>query len=341
MHGQIRNMKAVILKAFGGVDNFAVADLPIPSIRPGEVRVRIKAVSFNPVDCQIRRGRPEGKQVRSMILGRDLSGIVDAVHEDLPDFQVGDEVFGHVCNLASSGTYAEYVSVPAELVAKKPDSMTHEQAAAMPVAATTASIALEKAKATGSKTLFIAGGAGGVGSFAISLAQQLGVLNLVTTAGNAKSRAYLVDHCKLDDDQIVDYRHPDFVEHAISCNGGSFDIALDFVGGKMLSACCALLALDGSLASATDAPSHDDFEIMFDKNASFHSVGTHSYSLASNRGTWRRYREMLDQLSRQYSSGPLRLPAIGVVGHLSAEVVATAHTLIDNNAVQGKLVMSC
>jgi NADPH:quinone reductase len=334
-------MKAIVLSSFGSADNFAAANLPIPELRQGDVRIKVKAVSFNPVDYQIRKGQPESSQIRSMILGRDLAGSVDAVHEDVTDFSVGDDVFSYVCNLASSGTYTEYVSVPAELVARKPASLTYEQAAAVPVAGITASLALSKARVGMTASVFIAGGAGGVGTFTILLAQRLGVRNLVTTAGNAKSRAYLIAHCGLRDDQIVDYRNGDFIEQALKCNGGEFDVALDLVGGRMLSACCALLTLDGNLASITEAPSQADFEILFQKNASFHSVGANAHSLTANRTTWRKYRETLDHLSRHFDSGALVPPPITILGRLSPEVVKHAHGLLESNVVQGKLIMTC
>ena len=143
----------------------------------------------------------------------------------------------------------------------------------MPVAGITASLALNKARADKTKSMFIAGGAGGVGTFAILLARQLGVRNLVTTAGNAKSRAYLIAHCGLSDDQILDYKDGGFIERAMQHNGGGFDVALDLVGGTMLSACCALLAMDGNLASITEAPGRDDFETLFQKNAVVPSRG--------------------------------------------------------------------
>jgi NADPH2:quinone reductase len=334
-------MKAIVLRSFGSAENFTAADLPMPEVREGEVRIKVKAVSFNPVDYQIRRGEPESKGVRSMILGQDLSGIVDAVHEDVADFRVDDEVFSYVCNLASSGTYAEYVSVPAELVARKPTSLTHEQAAAVPVVGITASLALEKARIDKTKSVFIAGGAGGVGTFAILLARQLGVRTLVTTAGNPKSRGYLIEQCGLRDDQIVDYRNAGFIEQAVKQNGGGFDVALDLVGGEMLSACCALLAVDGHLASATEAPGRDDFETLFQKNASFHAVGAHAYSLTDDRAAWRKYREMLEHLSRHFDSGALPPPPISVLGNLSPEVVKQAHALLESKGVRGKLVMTC
>ena len=334
-------MKAIVLSSFGSADNFAAADLPIPEVRRGEVRIKIRAVSFNPVDYQIREGRPESNFVRSMILGRDLSGIIDAVHEDVADLRVGDEVFGYVCDLASSGTYAEYISVPSELIAPKPTSLTQEQAAAVPVAGITATIALNKAGAGEATSLFVAGGAGGVGTFVIRLARLLGVRDLVTTAGNAKSRAYLIEQCGLSDDQIVDYKDGGFIEQAMKRIGGEFDVALDLVGGRMLSACCVLLAVDGNLASVTEAPSRDDFETLFQKNASFHSVGANAYSLTDDRAAWRKYREMLDQLSRHFDTGALAPPPITTLGELSVEVVKKAHALLESNAIQGKLVMTC
>ena len=334
-------MKAIVLTAFGSADNFVAADLPMPHVRKGDIRIRVKAASFNPVDYQIRIGHPESSHTRSMILGRDLSGIVDATHDDITDFKMGDEVFSYVCNLASSGTYAEYVSVPAELVARKPASLTHEQAAAVPVAGVTAALALSKARIDETRSLFIAGGAGGVGSSAIQQARQLGIRNLITTSGSAKSRAYLSEQCGLNGDQIVDYKDQDFAALAVKRNGGLFDAVLDLVGGRMLSACCALLAVDGNLVSVTEAPSRDDFEILFEKNASFHPIGAHAYSLVSDRVTWWKYREMLEKLARLYDTGALAPPPVKILGDLSPDVVKQAHALMENNAVQGKLVMRC
>jgi NADPH2:quinone reductase len=333
-------MKAIVLGAFGSSDNFHATELPIPELRPGDVRIRVKAASFNPVDYQIRKGGPEGRNVKSMILGRDLSGIVDAVYEGATDLRVGEEVYSYVCTLASSGTYAGYVSVPAELVARKPASLSHAQAAAVPVAGITARLALDKAQVRQGRSLFIAGGAGGVGTFAIKLARALGVERLITTAGSPRSRAYLVE-CGLREERIVNYKDPDFIAQALKRNGGPFDAALDLVGGRMLSACCALLALDGNLASVTEAPGRDDFDVLFDKNASFHSVGANAYSLASTRSSWSKYRDMLDQFARDFESGVLSPPRISDLGQMSPEVVRQAHALLESGAVQGKLVMTC
>ena len=334
-------MRAITLTEFGSADNFRLVELPTPPLREGDVRIRVKAISFNPVDYQIRKGLPEARRIRSQILGRDLSGVVDEVHESVKDFRPGDEVYTYLCDRASSGSYAELVSVPEELVAKKPRRLSHEQAAAIPVAGITARLALEKVAAGPSRSLFIAGGAGGVGTFAIMQARQLGIRRLIATAGNPKSHAYLLEKCGLDESQIVNYRDDDFVTQAFERNGGPFDCVLDLVGGQMLSACCRLLAIDGELASITEAPAKEDFELLFQRNAGFHPIGANAYSLTEDRDRWRRYQTMLAEFSRLFDSGALAAPHVTSVGTLSVEAVRRAHDLLERSAVQGKLVMGC
>jgi NADPH:quinone reductase len=333
-------MKAIILREYGSVDNFEIADLPVPETRKGQIRIKIKAVSFNPVDYQIRKGLPESRSVTSNILGRDLSGIVDEVHECVTDFKKGDEVFCYTCDLAGSGSYTEYICVPAAIVARKPVSLSHAQAASIPVAGITAWIALTKTKAEKSKSIFIAGGAGGVGTFSIMFAKQFGC-QIVTTAGNDKSLSYLLQNLQLKKEQIINYRDNDFIKKAIEINNGYFDIALDLVGGKMLSACCELLTIDGNLASVTEAPGQNDFDILFLKNASFHSIGANAYSLSDNQEYWKTYQDILNHISKLFDSNAISKPPITILGPLSVDTVKKAHELLENNSVQGKLVMKC
>jgi len=334
-------MKAIVLKEYGSINNFESADIPIPLVKKGDIRIRIKAVSFNPVDYQIRKGLPESRQVTSSILGRDFSGIVDEVHEDEREFKKGDEVFCYVSNLASSGTYTEFICVPSTIVAKKPVFLSHEQAASIPVAGITAILAIEKAKKNKSRTFFIAGGAGGVGTFVIMFAKLSGFRNIVATAGNDKSRSYLMQQLQLKEEQIINYRDNDFVKSAIVVNGEYFDVALDLVGGKMLSACCELLAIDGQLISVVDVPGKEDFEILFQKNASFHPIGANAYSLSTNPGHWKTYKYILNYISGLFDSNVLIKPPITILGSLSVGTVKKAHELLENNSVQGKLIMTC
>ena len=334
-------MKAIALSAHGSAANFYEVDLPLPELRPGDVRIRVHAIAFNPIDVQLRKGSLPGTPVSSPVLGRDLSGTVDAVHESVHSFRPGDQVYSYICTLSSSGAYAEFVSVPEELVSLKPARLAHEQAAAVPVAALTAGMALQRTCADSSKSLLVIGGGGGVGSFVISLAAQLGLRRLVTTAGGLASREYLTGECGLRDEQVLNYRCGNLAELAIAANGGPYDVVIDLVGGSALSQVCSTLAVGGHLASATEAPSHDDFETLFDRNASFHAIGAHADSLSSDRRQWIRYRHRLDQISKGIDAGSLRMPRVFDVGRLSVATVRRAHDLLEGGGVQGKLVMSC
>src|SRR5262245_17620928 len=97
------SMRAIVLKAPGGVENFELAELPEPALRSGDVRIRVAAVSFNPVDVQIRRGDIAlGTAGGPLVLGRDLSGVVEAVAPDVDAFRPGDAVYAAVARRASS-----------------------------------------------------------------------------------------------------------------------------------------------------------------------------------------------------------------------------------------------
>ena len=334
-------MKAIALSAYGSAANFYEVDLPLPEMRPGDVRIRVHAIAFNPIDVQLRKGSLPGAPVSTAVLGRDLSGTVDAVHESVHSLRPGDEVYSCICTLASSGAYAEFVSVPEELVSLRPARLSHGQAAAIPVAALTAGLALERTRADSSQSMLVIGGGGGVGSFVISLAEEIGLHRLVTTAGSEASREYLTGECGLRDDQVLDYRRGNLADLAMAANGGAYDVVIDLVGGTTLSAACRMLTVGGHLASATEAPSRDDFEFLFDRNASFHAIGAHADSLSRDRRQWMRYRHRLDRLSRQIDAGSLRMPRVTDVGRFSVSTVRRAHDLLEHGGVQGKLVMTC
>ena len=330
-------MKAVVLEDGGAA--FRVCDLPVPPPRAGDVRIRVAAASFNPIDWQIRRRVASGSPTSSMILGRDLSGTVDAVGSGVTGFSPGDEVYSYIGTISSSGSYAEQVSVPAELVAMKPRSLTHVQAAAVPVAGITAKMALAGVRADATRSLFVAGASGGVGSFVLELARAMGLSRVVASAGREASREYLLERFGLRD-RVVDYRDPAFVDAALARNGGPFDMALDLAGAKMLSVCCRLVGMDGCVASATEAPTVDDVEWLFQKNGSFHAVGANAYMLTDDRNAWLKYRGMLRALGRMFDEGVLRPPLVESAGPLEAATVERAHDLLERGAVVGKLVMT-
>lgn len=239
-------MKAVRQHAFGGPDVLQYEDAPMPELNPGEVLVRVHAVGVNPPDWYLRDGYkmlpPEWQPPVSfpLILGTDVSGVIAAVADDVTGFAVGDEVFAMVrfpTGLAGgSRAYAEYVSVPAEEVARKPAGVDHVQAAAAPMSLLTAwqfMIELghdvqnplqpnrhEPVPLEG-KTVLVNGAAGGVGHFAVQLAKWRGARVIAVASG--EHTAMLRD---LGADQIIDY-----TQTAAEDVVRDIDLVIDAVGG--------------------------------------------------------------------------------------------------------------
>src|SRR5919112_799642 len=137
----MRTMKAIILKEAGGPENLVVRDIPIPVLKSGEVLVKVKAISINPVDVKTRKGLglyDSLKKDEPVILGWDIAGEVVQRGEDVTTLEEGDEVFGMVNFPGHGKAYAEYVAAPAGHLAEKPELITTQEAVAGTLAALTA-----------------------------------------------------------------------------------------------------------------------------------------------------------------------------------------------------------
>src|SRR5947207_196895 len=154
-------MKAVFIERHGGPEELKYGVLPDPAAKPGEVVVDIHAASVNGADWKVRAGESYPLTKFPYVLGRDFSGIVSAVAEGVKDFAVGDPVFA-VCDVGQEGAYAEKIAIKSAIVAKKPTTLSHEQAAALALAGLTALVAIEDTlKLRFGETILIQGGAGG------------------------------------------------------------------------------------------------------------------------------------------------------------------------------------
>src|SRR5665213_2426382 len=188
-------MKAVFIERHGGPEVLQYGDMPDPLAAPGEVVVDIHAASVNGADWKVREGKSGQLSRFPYILGRDFSGVVAALGDDVTDLRVGDEVFG-VCDVGQEGAYAEKIAIKAAIVARKTDALSHVDAAALALAGLTAICTVEDTlKLKAGETILIQGGAGGVASFAIQLAKYLGA-RVITTA-SAANHDYLRDICLL------------------------------------------------------------------------------------------------------------------------------------------------
>ncbi len=261
-------MRALLLKAHGGPENFELAEVPRPELRPGTVLVRLVATSLNRIDGRIREGLPIGAPLPA-ILGADVAGTVEAVGSGVTGFAPGDDVFGCAGGVkGQGGTLADYIVADARLLAHKPKSLSFEEAAALPLVGITAWEALERTAVTAGEHVLVHAGVGGVGHIAVQIAKSLGarVAATVTSAEDADFAR------KLGADETILYQEEEVAAYVQRLTGGrGFDAVIDTVGGANLDRSFAAAALNGRIA-ATAARSTHDLSPLHSKGLSLHVV---------------------------------------------------------------------
>lgn len=234
-------MKAIILNAPGGVEQLTYVDLPTPEIGDGDVLVRVKAISINPIDTKVREGHGLYTLLSKhnpVILGWDMAGIVTESRSDR--FKPGDAVFGMVNFPGHGKAYAEYVAAPANQLALKPESVSFEEAAATTLAALTAWQALvNHANVQKGQKVLIHAAAGGVGHFAVQLAKHLGAH--VTGTSSATNKAFVLS--------LGADRHIDYNGYAWEEQEPEYDFVLDAVGGSNVDHSIAVTKPGGTVIS--------------------------------------------------------------------------------------------
>jgi NADPH:quinone reductase-like Zn-dependent oxidoreductase len=251
-------MRAIAVQAWGGREALELVDVEPPPVAPDGVLVRIRAASLNPVDYKVREGKLAGAFPVHfpVILGWDAAGEVEKVGPAVTWFKPGDPVYGY-CRRQDLqyGTYAEFTSVPEGFLAHMPEGLSFEEAAALPLAALVAHQSLEWLGVRGGETLYLTGGAGGVGHIAIQLALARGAR--VIASGSPASH----DFIRSLGAEPVDY-HEDIVArvHALNDDGGA-DAAFDLFGGEAQEQAFAALRKGGRLVSIGTPPEkRDHFE---------------------------------------------------------------------------------
>jgi NADPH:quinone reductase-like Zn-dependent oxidoreductase len=236
-------MKAVCIHHFGGLDALCYQDLPRPRAGVGELLVRVHAAGVNPVDWKTRTGSAPWKGQTDpfpLILGWDLSGIVEAVGRDVTGFAPGDAVYGMIRFPEPAGAYAEYATAPADHVLPKPAAVDFLEAAALPLVSLTAWQALFEAGELGQgQTVLIHGAAGGVGHVAVQLAKSCGAQVVGTARG--RDGDYLRE---LGLDIHIDFETTRF-EDVVR----DVDLVLDTLGGEVQRRSWGVLRKGGTLVS--------------------------------------------------------------------------------------------
>jgi len=303
-------MKAAFIDRFGGPEVLTYGDQPDPLAGPGQVVVDVSAASVNGADWRVRAGQ-YGEAKFPLILGRDFSGTVAAAAADVSDLKVGDAVFG-VLEAGSEGAYAERLSISAAIIAKKPGTLSHAQAAAMALTGLTAIISIETTlKLQRGETILIQGGAGGVASFAIQLAKHIGARVITTTS------AANLDYVRgLGADEVIDYNAQDFARVVRDC-----DAVFDTVGGEVAQKSFAVLRPDGRaafIASGPQAPKPERGDVI------------------SLRPAVGRSRPPLERIGQLVAAGAVRPPEIRLFPLSQA---TEAHRISEARHFRGKLVL--
>ena len=311
----------MVTPRFGRADLFEERDVERPEPGAGEVLVRVVAAGTNPVDAKFRASGDSIGLEAPIVLGADVSGVVEEVGPGVTDLAPGDEIYytPEVFGPRSNGAYAEYHAARADIVARKPASLSHEEAASVPLAGGTAYEALVRRLALRvGETILVHGGAGGVGSFAVQIARAAGA-RVLATAGPDNQETLE----ELGADVAIDYGSQDATEVALEETGGEgVDAVFDSVGGATIVDSIPAAKPFGRLATILGA--QGDLTPLYQNNQILYGVFL------------TRERARLEELGTLIERGQVR-PLVDEV--LPLEEVGKAHERLDSGHGRGKVVL--
>ncbi|MFM2130114.1 MAG: hypothetical protein RL477_1660 [Pseudomonadota bacterium] len=305
-------MKAARIQRFGGPEVITIDEVPDPVPGRGQVLIDVRASAVNPADWKGREGFYKDADWYRLphIPGRDFSGVISAVHPEVEEFDVGDEVFG-VTDQGQEGACATKLVMTPAIIATKPRNLSHAEAAAICLGTLTAMVSIEDtAQLKKGETILIHGGAGGVGAMAVQLARRIGARIIATARkGNA-------DYVRsLGAEKVIDYMAEDIVAIGPVC-----DVVFDTVGGKDQPKLCNVLKPGGRLAWISRGPK--DFK-----------APDHVKVL---RPDVKRDRAHLDRIAALAEAGEIRPPAVTT---FPLDRTADAHEAHKHRKVAGKVVI--
>jgi NADPH:quinone reductase len=325
-------MRAVAINSFGGPDVFATCELPEPEPGPRDVLVRVHATSVNPVDTLMRRGGL-GPRPFPFVLGYDVSGVVTRRGADAGQWQEGDQIFA-TANLFRQGANAEFVAIDARSAARKPASVDHATAAALPLVSQTAWESLHvRARIGPGQTVLVQGGAGGVGHIAVQLARLHGC-RVITTAGRDESVAFCRDVLRAD--EVIDYRTTEVAARVQELTGGKgVHVVLDTVGGEVFLKSLDCLCVNGHAVTIVGAGTGDRGPSLLGRNITVHyefmAIPT-SYDLEAERPG-----AILSGIARLVDAGRLK-PHVSA--RLPLDRLSDAHRQVESGHTIGKVVVT-
>ncbi len=334
-----QQMRAFVLKAYGGPALAGLEDVPIPQPGPQQLLVRVRAAGLNPVDFKTRKG--DLKLVQSYrlpaVLGNELAGEVIATGEQVRRFRVGDRVFARVAK-ERMGAFAQFAIVEQSHAAAMPAGLDFTAAAAIPLAGLTAlQVLRDELHAGPGQRIFISGGAGGVGSFAIQIAKYFGAE--VTTTASPRGEALVR---QLGADVVIDYTQ---AQPASVPTG--FDGAFDLIGGDVLDQALAMVRPGATVVSVAGMPEPQaaakDLGRGFGLQALFWLASFSLRRRARRHNAHYRYLFMhpsgddLSELARLVETGAIKVMIDSVYPF---EQIADAMAKLESGRAKGKIVVT-
>lgn len=328
-------MKAQVIERYGGPEVFEERDVDRPEARAGHVLIRVEATSVNPVDYKIRAGSvPAGSEFPAILHG-DVAGVVEEVGEGVVSFSPGDEVYGCAGGFAGmeGGASAEYLLADADLLAKKPETLTMREAAALPLVSITAwEILIGRADVRPGQNVLVHGATGGVGHVAIQIARAAGATVFATGSSDEKLRIAR----ELGADVGINYRERSVEDYVAEYAGGrGFDVVFDTIGGENLTRSFEAARPEGKVASIA---THETYDLspLHDKSLSLHVV-LMLIPLVSGEGR-ARHGEILTRLTRMVDAGRVK-PLLDETRFGLFEA-ADAHRRLESGDALGKVTLA-
>lgn len=322
-------MKALLLDGPGPLDALYVDEIEKPQPKSDEVLIRVACVGLNPVDYKLAASGFSDWRY-PFILGLDVAGTIEAVGDDVKEWKIGDTVFYHG-NLALPGGYAEFTTVPAHILATKPEGISFAEAAAIPCAGFTAyQILTRKIPTRTAQSVLVHGGAGGVGGFAVQIGQCLDLEVIVTCSEN--NATYV---CELGATHVIDYKNEDVASRIDDITGGrGIDIVIDTVGSENATNSLDLLAFGGHLACVAGLP---DFSRIkpFTRAISIHESALGGAHLSGDR----KAQEDLAAMGREMAELVVKKKISSMLAEtVILEEVPAALKRLSQRHVRGKIV---
>ncbi|HEY7774737.1 MAG TPA: zinc-binding alcohol dehydrogenase family protein [Marinagarivorans sp.] len=334
-------MKAVGYKKPGPIDrDEALEDitLDIPTAGGRDLRVKVEAVSVNPVDTKLRKGRaPEGVDFR--VLGFDAAGVVESVGPDVQHFKPGDAVY-YAGSIARPGTNSEYHLVDERIVGRKPTSLSNAEAAALPLTTITAwemlfdRLDVKRATPDGGNSILIIGGAGGVGSIAIQLLRALTNLTIIATASRPETQAWVSD-CGAH--HVIDHSEPLAPQVAALGLGAPGFVFSTTETGKHLNDIIELIAPQGRFGLIDDPAGLNIMPFKL-KAVSVHWELMFTRSLFGTSDIAKQG-ELLNEVATLVDAGQVRSTLTKVAGKINAATLRKVHAKIETGTARGKIVL--